>query len=198
MSAPDAVDRLAPVTPIRSAARKLAQATALAAALCGLTACQSLAPTAPVAGAQFAGRLGVKVDGDEQRSFSATFELRGDANHGWMALSNPLGTQIGRAEWAPRQSVRLLSSDGLRQYDSLDAMAQDLMGQALPIAALFDWLDGRPWSAAAHSPLADAGRAGFRQLGWDVQLERQQDGLIVAVREQPSPRVTVRAKLDTP
>ncbi|ACB35750.1 conserved hypothetical protein [Leptothrix cholodnii SP-6] len=198
MSAPGSINREAPARPIRSAAQKLARATLLAAALCGLTACQSLTPSTPVAGAQFAGRLGVKVDGDEQRSFSASFELRGDAHHGWMALSNPLGTQIGRAEWAPRQSVRLLGSDGLRQYDSLDAMAEDLMGQALPIAALFDWLDGRPWSAAAHSPLADAGRVGFRQLGWDVQLERQQDGLIVAVREQPSPRVTVRAKLDTP
>jgi outer membrane lipoprotein LolB len=77
-------------------------------------------------------------------------------------------------------------------------MAEDLMGQALPIAALFDWLDGRPWSAAAHSPLPDGNRVGFRQLGWDVQLERQQDGLIIAVREQPFPRVTVRAKLDMP
>lgn len=184
--------------PIGEASRRLALAGVLATVLSCLSACQSLAPSTPMAGAQFAGRLGVKVDGDEQRSFSAAFELRGDANRGWMALSSPLGSQIGRAEWAPRQSVRLLSSDGLRQYDSLDAMAEDLMGQALPIAALFDWLDGRPWAAAAHSPLSDGSRAGFRQLGWDVQLERQQDGLIVAVRELPLPRVTVRAKLDTP
>jgi outer membrane lipoprotein LolB len=73
----------------------MAQAILLAAALCSLSACQGLAPSAPLAGAQFAGRLGVKVDGDDQRSFSATFELRGDASNGWMALSNPLGTQIG-------------------------------------------------------------------------------------------------------
>lgn len=161
-----------------------------------LAACQNLAPVVRPQGVSHSGRLAVQVDGDASRSFSASFELHGRPDAGWMALSNPLGAQIGVAEWSTAQAVRLRTPDQTRRYPSLEAMAEELTGQSLPIAALFDWLEGRPWPARAHQA-AQSGQADrFEQLGWDVRTDRIADGLLVAVREQPSPRVTVRARLD--
>ncbi|RZS53162.1 lipoprotein insertase outer membrane protein LolB [Sphaerotilus mobilis] len=158
-----------------------------------LAACQNLAPVVRPEGASHSGRLAVQVDGDAARSFSASFELHGRPEAGWMALANPLGAQIGVAEWSPAQAVRLRTPDETRRYASLEDMAEELTGQSLPIAALFDWLEGRPWPARTHQA---GGADGFEQLGWDVRTDRIADGLLVAVRAQPLPRVTVRAKLD--
>jgi outer membrane lipoprotein LolB len=158
-----------------------------------LTACQNLAPSVRPEGSSHSGRLAVQVEGDASRSFSASFELHGRPEAGWIALSNPLGAQIGVAEWSPAQAVRLRTPDETRRYASLEDMAEDLTGQSLPVAALFDWLEGRPWPARPHRP--DSAER-FEQLGWSVRTDRLGDGLLVAVREQPAPRVTVRAKLD--
>ncbi|MGY0196431.1 lipoprotein insertase outer membrane protein LolB [Leptothrix sp. BB-4] len=167
---------------------------ALLTATCAwIAGCQNLAPAVRPEGASHTGRLAVQVDGDASRSFSASFELHGRPEAGWIALANPLGAQIGVAEWSPAQAVRLRTPDESRRYPSLEAMAADLTGQSLPIAALFDWLEGRPWSSRPHQ---DIGADRFEQLGWNVRTDRIADGLLVAVREQPAPRVTVRAKLD--
>jgi outer membrane lipoprotein LolB len=161
-----------------------------------LSACQSLPPTPPSEGPALTGRLAVRVEGDARRSFSAAFELRGEAEAGSMSLISPLGSQMGRADWSPALGVQLHDGDGTRRYRRLDDMAVDLTGEALPIAALFDWLRGRPWPGAPRGELVEPGHSGFRQLGWDVQLERLADGSLVAVRDLPPPRVTVRVKLD--
>ncbi|MEY8877483.1 MAG: lipoprotein insertase outer membrane protein LolB [Leptothrix sp. (in: b-proteobacteria)] len=172
-------------------------ACCLALAL-GLSACQSTPPAPPDAAPRFAGRLAIRVEGDADRSFSASFELHGSAQQGWLSLSSALGTQLGRAEWSPQQPARLLSSDGWRRYDNLDDLTTDLTGQPLPIAAWFDWLDARAWPKTTSTALADASKPGFNQLGWAVDTARVASGLVVATRDQPPPRVTVRVKLDLP
>jgi outer membrane lipoprotein LolB len=174
----------------------MARGLSIAAVAWALSACQSLPPVPASEGPLLSGRLAVRVEGDAQRSFSAAFELRGRAEAGSMSLNSPLGSQIGRADWSPARGVQLHDGDGTRRYERLDDMAIDLTGEALPIAALFDWLRGRPWPDAPTSELASAGHSGFRQLGWDVQLDRLAEGWLVAVRDSPPPRVTVRAKLD--
>jgi outer membrane lipoprotein LolB len=146
------------------------------------------------------GRLAVKVEGDEARSFSAGFELQGTDQRGQLALISPLGTQVGRAVWQPG-AVQWQTADGERRFDTLDDLSQALLGETVPLAALFDWIAGRPWSSHYSRPLADATtpeETGFRQLGWSVQTGRLADGLIVAQRRLPAPTVTVRIKLDTP
>ena len=65
------------------------------------------------------------------------------------------------------------------------------LGESLPLAALPDWLAGRPWPGAPHTP----GEAGFVQLGWQVSLARRSEGWIEARRAAP-PAVLVRVKLD--
>jgi outer membrane lipoprotein LolB len=60
------------------------------------------------------------------------------------------------------------------------------------LAALPDWLAGRPWSDAAHRLT----ETGFEQLGWQINLTRQSEGWIEA-RRAAAPEVLVRVRLDT-
>ena len=76
---------------------------------------------------------------------------------------------------------------------TLDAMTQELFGQALPLAALIDWLRGRPWPGAPNIKRDD----GFEQLGWRIGLAGFAGGLLQATRDS-APAVSVRAKLEKP
>lgn len=165
--------------------RRLA-AVSLAALLA--SGCAGLSP--PIDGERLTGRLSVRVEGDAARSFSAAFELLGSAERGRLALSTPLGTRIAEADWAA-DAVRLRSSDGERLYPDLDSLSVDALGERVPIAALFDWLRGRPWSGAA----SEAAGQGFRQLGWNIDLTRRAEGWVEARRDAP-PAVVVRTRLD--
>lgn len=163
-----------------------------AAAALWLGACASLAPPALPDGERLAGRLSVRVEDDAARSFNAAFELLGSAERGSLALTTPLGNQVVQADWAAGQ-VRLRSRDGERLYPDLDSLAVDALGERVPLAALFDWLRGRPWPDAASS----ASGQGFEQLGWRVDLSRRAEGWVEARRSE-APALTVRAKLDAP
>lgn len=160
----------------------------VAAAL--LAGCAGLQP--PDGAEALSGRLSVRVEGDAQRSFNAVFDLVGSPEQGSLALSTPLGTQVAQADWSAGQ-VRLRSREGERVYPDLDALSEDALGERVPLAALFDWLRGRPWPGAASM----ANPRGFVQLGWDVDLSRYGEGWVVAERSAP-PAVTVRARLDLP
>ena len=170
-----------------------ARAAALAAA--GLLA--ACATSAPPPGMEdtLSGRLSVQVaphDGAPARSVSASFDLRGGADRGELQLTSPLGTVMAQARWSPAEVV-LKNSEGEKRFRDLPALADDVLGEPLPLAALFDWLRGRPWRGAPSRSLA-APASGFEQLGWTVALERWNEGWVVARRSAP-PAVTVRAKL---
>ncbi|MEO8124175.1 MAG: outer membrane lipoprotein LolB [Burkholderiales bacterium] len=144
------------------------------------------------------GRLSVHVDAqasDAARSMTAGFDLEGDAEHGSLSLATPLGTRIAQARWSPQQ-VLLVTSDGEKTYPDLDALTRQLVGEALPVAAFFDWLRGRPWPGAPSTALLPAQGVGFSQLGWQVLLSGADKGAIVARRDAP-PAVTVRAMIDS-
>lgn len=144
------------------------------------------------------GRLSVRVEAVEsvpaqpERSYAAGFELRGSDTRGELRLFTPLGTQLAAARWSPTEAV-LATADGERAFASLDEMALATLGERVPLAALPDWVAGRPWSGAANRRSAE----GFEQLGWQVDLSRQADGRIAARRDAP-PVVTVRIQLDRP
>lgn len=163
-----------------------------------LAGCASTPPGAgprDAPGPWTSGRLSVRVDATPSRvaqNISTAFELRGDGEVGELRLISPLGTSLAHARWAPGQ-VRLETADGERRYDSLDELAREALGEALPLAALPDWLAGRPWAGAPHSPAAE----GFEQLGWQVQLARRAEGHIEARRAAP-PVVQVRIRLEAP
>jgi outer membrane lipoprotein LolB len=159
----------------------------------GLGGCASLVPQQLPP--DLAGRLAVRVDASAQtpsRSFSADFDLRGDTHRGTLRLTGPLGATLAEVRWQPGRA-ELADANGARAYDTLDAMAQDLFGEALPLVALIDWLRGRPWPGAPNVKRDD----GFEQLGWRISLGGFADGLLQATRES-APAVSVRARLEKP
>jgi outer membrane lipoprotein LolB len=166
----------------------LALLTAVAALALG--ACAT--PPDP-AGGWTSGRLALRVDATPERpaqSLSAGFELRGDDREGELRLMSPLGTQLAAARWAPGLAL-LQTPEGDRRFASLDALSSEALGEPLPLAALPDWLAGRPWRGAAHALLAD----GFEQLGWVVTTRALAEGQLLA-RRATVPVVTLRVRLD--
>jgi len=129
--------------------------------------------------AYWSGRMAIQVLKNPPESLSAGFELQGSAQAGEMVLLSPIGTTLARLEWTP-QGARL--TQGQQQVDSpnLQRLGARLTGTELPIAALFEWLAGRP----AEAP------------GWQVDLSAHAQGRISAVRREPSPGAVLRISLD--
>jgi len=164
-------------------------------ALAVMTGCASLQPPHADGAQVLTGRMSVRVDAEPVRALSAAFELSGNAREGALALTSPLGNTLAQARWKPNDVV--LETPGSQQrYPDLDTMAERALGERVPLAALFDWLRGRPWPGARSESLAD-GEAGFSQLGWRVGLARYAEGWVEARRDTP-PAVTMRARLDGP
>lgn len=174
------------------------RAAALAAAAI-LSACASLPrPDDRPAGESFAGRMAIRTEAGadaDNRSMTAAFELSGRPEAGELDLSTPLGTVLGRARWQPG-SVELVTPQGRTAYPTLEALTREVLGESVPVAALFDWLKGRPWAGAPSAP-RPAPTPGFEQLGWSVSLAEFDAAVLTAVRQAP-PAVTVRVKLDRP
>jgi outer membrane lipoprotein LolB len=156
-----------------------------------LAACATV--PAPAPGDVLSGRLALRVDAHEStpaRSFAAVFELQGDSTQGRFSLFTPLGTTAARAGWQPGLAT-LDNDQGRASYPDLDSLAADLLGQALPMVALLDWLRARPWNGAPHKTT----EAGFEQLGWLIDTRARGEGLVEA-RRTALPVVTVRIRLD--
>ena len=97
---------------------------------------------------------------------------------------------LAQARWQPG-TAQLDTPESSRSFSTLDALAEAMLGEALPLAALIDWLRGRPWAAAPSMAIA----GGFEQLGWRVDLARRAAGLIEAARER-APALSVRVRLE--
>jgi len=139
-----------------------------ALAWCALSACASLTPPHAQGAQVLSGRLSVRVETEPVRALSGAFELSGTAQNGALVLTSPLGSTLAQARWSPGEAV--LETPGSRaRYPDLDTLAEQALGERVPLAALFDWLRGRPWSGAPSEALPDGG-PGFSQLGWRVGL----------------------------
>lgn len=148
-------------------------------------------PRAPgLDGQRLQGRLSVQVAGGQ--GGSSGFELLGSAEAGQLELSTPLGSLVARARWSAGE-VLLETPAERRAFLSLEDLSRELLGEPVPVAALFDWLRGRPWPQAPSQALAEPAR-GFEQLGWRIELDRFDEGLLVA-RRLAEPAVTLRARL---
>lgn len=172
-------------------ATRTRRALLLAGIAAGLVACAT--PPVPELGAVTSGRLLLRVAavaGRDAQNVSAAFELQGNASWGELRLISPLGTQMAAARWAPGD-VSLRTSEGTQTFATLDELSRQALGEALPLAALPDWLAGRPWPLAPHQMQPQ----GFEQAGWQVVLSRQSEGWIEA-RRTVVPEVLLRVRLD--
>jgi len=159
----------------------------LAALLTGfmLLGCATPSRPAKVLGAEqvsppeWRGRISVQVQGEAPSSMSASFLLRGDAKNGELDLYSPLGTTLGALQWTP-QFVQLSDGSKHQYFSSLAELTEKTTGAALPIDAIFAWLQGRDVST----------------MGWTADLSAISQGSLTARRTIPSPEVTLRIKLD--
>ncbi len=129
---------------------------------------------------QWTGRMSLQVEGEARQSFSAGFELRGSAAAGSLELTTPLGGTAALLEWSGAGARLRIPGEPARSAPSLDELARQALGTSVPVAALFDWLDGRP------TPVE----------GWQADLSRQASGRLQARRLQPP--AELRLVLDTP
>lgn len=125
------------------------------------------------------GRLLVRVDSTPTQSFSANFVLSGDSNRGAMELASPLGTTLAKMQWS-EQSARLESAGAARDYGNLEELTFATLGAALPLHAVFDWLNGRATIVS----------------GWQTDLSEWEAGRILAHRTTPTPKVDLKIALE--
>ncbi len=157
--------------------------TALSA--CLLTGCATptlsalRAPGEQTPQTEWQGRLSVTVMGDPPTAMSARFLLRGDVNQGSLDLYSPLGTTVGAIQWSPQQ-VELSDGKQRQSFKSLAELTEQITGAALPMAAIFNWLQGE------NTPVT----------GWQTDLSGAQQGTLLARRTAPTPEVTLRIKRD--
>lgn len=164
----------------------------LGVAVTSLVGCANRPPPA-VSATALAGRMILQIGATPSqpaRQWSAGFELRGTAHAGELDLTSPLGTLVAQARWQP--GVVELSQGGERlRFDSLPDLARQLLGETVPLEALFDWLRGRPEPQAPH----EVTNAGFVQQGWAVDLTGLASGAFTAKRTS-EPTITLRARLE--
>jgi outer membrane lipoprotein LolB len=127
----------------------------------------------------WSGRLALKVEDKPGDSFSAGFELKGNASSGELALFSPLGGTLALLSWEPG-SATLRTGNDTRQFPSVDALVAHVTGAAIPVAALFDWLRGRATQVA----------------GWTADLSQLGQGRLAAKRLAPPPEADLRLVLD--
>lgn len=153
-----------------------------ALALAALAGCATAPkPVGPMdaANGPWSGRLALQVEDKPGDSFSAGFELKGNAMNGELALFSPLGGTLATLTWRP--GLATLERNGeKRQYPSVDELVGQLAGAALPVAALFDWLKGIDSQVA----------------GWRADLSQLAQGRLAARRLQPTPQADLRVVLE--
>lgn len=140
-----------------------------------LAACAT--PPAPrtAGGEGWSGRLSLRVDTDPVQSVSAGFALEGSAQRGSLILTSPVGTAVASAHWTEAGAEWRQGNHVVRKA-SLEELAAELGGTALPVAALFSWLRGEAQEAD----------------GWQADLSRHAQGRISARRNIPLPRAELR------
>ena len=97
-----------------------------------------------------------------------------------MTLMSPLGNIVGILSWSPGRAEIDSGNGQVLQFESVDELTRAATGSAIPLEALFAWLQGTQASVS----------------GWTADLSRHADGRITAKRVQPAPQAELRVLLD--
>lgn len=117
-------------------------------------------------------------------------------------LVNPLGTTLARIVVEPGLAVLEHADGSTEAAATADALLAKVLGTALPVANLRDWLQGRTGADAVTDLHTDAqGRPeSFTQQGWQLRLSRYDalgPGLLRLDRRDGARRISVRLAIDT-
>lgn len=126
------------------------------------------------------GRISLQIQSEPAQSFSASFELKGRADRGELTLISPLGNVLGILRWSPLEATLDSGSQQVQRFSSVDALMAQATGAAVPLSALFAWLQGDNANVS----------------GWSADLSRHSEGRILAKRAQPAPQAELRVLLD--
>lgn len=132
-----------------------------------------------LAARSWSGRIGLQLQSEPPQAFFAGFELRGRPEQGELTLTSPIGSVLGVLRWAPGEAV-LESGSKVTRFASVDELLEKTTGAAVPLPALFDWLEGR------NTVLQ----------GWTADLSQQPNGRITARRTTPPPQADLRLVLE--
>ncbi len=128
----------------------------------------------------WAGRISLQVAGEPPQSFSGSFELKGRPERGELTLISPLGSVVGILRWAPGEATLDSGNGRVQRFDSIDELMLRATGAAIPLPALFSWLEGSPANVS----------------GWSADLARHGEGRVVARRTAPPPEADLRVVLE--
>lgn len=170
-----------PCTPLGARLRRSVAATCLLAAFV-VTGCATRPPGAPSDARNdfWSGRISLLVQSEPVKSFSASFELKGKPERGELTLISPLGNVLGVLRWSPSEAVLDSGDHKIQRFQSVDALMAQATGAAVPLGALFAWLQGNDASIS----------------GWSADLSRHGEGRILAKRSEPLPQADLRVVLD--
>ena len=129
---------------------------------------------------EWAGRISLQVASEPVQSFSASFELKGRAESGELRLISPLGNVLGVLSWSPWQALLDRGNQDIQRFASIDELMERATGAAIPLSALFAWLQGNNATAS----------------GWMADLTRHGEGRFSARRTLPTPEANLRVVLD--
>ena len=119
----------------------------------------------------YSGRLALHIEQQPPQSFSSNFQISGNTSNGSLQILSPFGSTLAMARWSSK-SATLQHGSNIQQFASLDDLLTELAGAQLPVAALFDWLQGQNTAAE----------------GWQTDLSQYStQGKISAWRTHPLP-----------
>ena len=127
----------------------------------------------------WAGRISLQIQSEPVQGFFAAFELKGRSDNGELTLISPLGSILGIMRWSPTEAT-LEQNGSTKRFASTDELLTQTTGAAVPVSALFDWLDGKNTATP----------------GWTADLSQQVNGRIIAKRTSPAPQADLRVVLD--
>jgi outer membrane lipoprotein LolB len=128
----------------------------------------------------WAGRISLRVASEPVQSFSASFELKGRPDNGELTLISPLGNILGVLRWSPGLALLDRGKEDIQQFGSIDELMERTTGAAIPLNALFAWLQGTNATAS----------------GWSADLSRRGEGRVSARRTLPAPEADLRVVLE--
>lgn len=193
-----------------SAACVKIQGACLLALLLGLAGCatQTSAPTETLGLEDLVrhGRFAVRAEEPNQPSeaIQGGFVWRDKSGQLTLDLTNPFGNTLARIVVLPGQATLTQASGEVLRASDPDALAQQALGQAVPVRDLRAWLRTplRALPDMRQITRDEQGRiTGFQQGGWTAELSRFDSfgpRLLVLTRTDGTKKVQIRLIVDVP